>query len=36
MLICHKHVVSDAAAVLQECHMSDVHATSAGSIMPDS
>ena len=29
MLICHKLVVSNAAAVQQACHMSDVHATSA-------
>ena len=34
MLICHKLVVWNAAAVLQVCHMSDVHATSAVSIMP--
>ena len=36
MLICHKLVVSNAAAVLQACHMSDVHATLAVSIMPAS
>ena len=29
MLICHKLVVSYEAAVLQVCHVSDVHATSA-------
>ena len=29
MLICHKLVVSNEAAVLQACHVSDVHATSA-------
>ena len=29
MLICHKLVVSHEAAVLQACHVSDVHATSA-------
>ena len=27
MLICHKRVASNEAAVLQACHMSDVHAT---------
>ena len=27
MLICHKLVVSNEAAVLQACHVSDVHAT---------
>ena len=27
MLICHKRVASNEAAVLQECHVSDVHAT---------
>ena len=26
MLICHKRVASNEAAVLQACHMSDVHA----------
>ena len=36
MLICHKRVVSNAAAVLLACHMSDVHATLAVSIMPAS
>ena len=36
MLICHKLVVWNAAAVLQACHMSDVHATLAVSIMPAS
>ena len=34
MLICHKLVASNGAAVLQACHMSDVHATLAVSIMP--
>ena len=29
MLICHKLVVSNEAAVLQACHVSDVHAISA-------
>ena len=36
MLICHKLVVSNGAAVPQACHMSDVHAISAVSIMPAS
>ena len=27
MLICHKRVASNEAAVLQACHMSDMHAT---------
>ena len=39
MLICHKRVASNEAAVLQACHMSlmsDVHATSAVSIIPAS
>ena len=27
MLICHKRVVSNEVAVLQACHVSDVHAT---------
>ena len=27
MLICHKRVASNEAAVLQACHVSDVHAT---------
>ena len=31
MLICHKLVVSNEAAVLQACHVSDVHATAATS-----
>ena len=34
MLICSKRVASNGAVVLQACHMSDVHATSAVSIMP--
>ena len=34
MLICHKLVVSNEAAVLQACHVSDVHATSAVYAMP--
>ena len=34
MLICHKLVVSNGAAVLQACHMSDVHATLGVSVMP--
>ena len=34
MFICHKLVVSNATAVLQACHMSDVHATLAVSIIP--
>ena len=34
MLICHELVVSNGAAVLQACHMSDVHATLAMSIVP--
>ena len=29
MLICHKRVASNEAAVLQACHMSDMHTTSA-------
>ena len=29
LLICHKLVASNEAAVLQACHMSDVHATAA-------
>ena len=36
MLICHKLGVSNEAAVLQECHMSDVHAALAVCIMPTS
>ena len=41
MLICHKRVASNEAAVLQACHVSDVHgvnnaATSSVSIMPAS
>ena len=36
MLICHKLVVSNEAAVLQACHVSDVHATSAVYAMPAS
>ena len=36
MLICHKLVDSNGALVLQACHMSDVHATLAVSIMPAS
>ena len=36
MLICHKRVASNEAAVLQACHMSDVHAPLAVSIMPAS
>ena len=36
MLICHKLIVSNAPAVLQACHMSDMHATLAVSIMPAS
>ena len=36
MLICHELVVSNEAAVLQACRMSDEHATSAVSIMPAS
>ena len=35
MLICHK-LVLNAVVVLQACHMSDVHATLAVSIMPAS
>ena len=27
MLICHKRVASNEAAVLRACHVSDVHAT---------
>ena len=27
MLICHKRIASNEAAVLQACHVSDVHAT---------
>ena len=34
MLICHKLVVSNEMAVLQACHVSDVHGTSAVSTMP--
>ena len=34
MLICQKLVVSNEAAVLQACHVSDVHATSAVYAMP--
>ena len=34
MLSCHKRVASNEAEVLQACHMSDVHARSALSIMP--
>ena len=34
MLICHKLLVSNAAAKLPACHTSDVHATLAVSIMP--
>ena len=34
MLICHKLVVSNEAVVLQACHVSDVHATSAVYNMP--
>ena len=34
MLFCHKFVVSNAAAVLQACHMLDMPATLAVSIMP--
>ena len=29
MLICHKRVASNEEAVLQACHMSDMHTTSA-------
>ena len=36
MLICHKLVVSNEAAILQACHVSDVHETSAVSTMPAS
>ena len=36
MLIGHKLVVSNEAAVLQACHVSDVHATSAVYAMPAS
>ena len=36
MLIYHKLVVSNAEAVLQAYHMSDVHAKLAVSIMPAS
>ena len=36
MLICHKLVISNGAAVMQACHMSDVHATLSVSIMPAS
>ena len=36
MLICHKLVASNGVEVLQQCHMSDMHATSAVSIMPAS
>ena len=36
MLICRKLVVSNAAAVLQVCHMSDENETLAVSIMPAS
>ena len=36
MLICHKLVASNAVEVLQACHMLDVHATLAVSIMPAS
>ena len=34
MLICHKLIALNWAAVLQACHMSNVHATLAVSIMP--
>ena len=34
MVICHKLVASNGAEALQACHMSDVHAASAVSIMP--
>ena len=36
MLICHKLGVTNEAAVLQACHMSDVNAALAVSIMPAS
>ena len=36
MLICHKLVASNGVEVLQACHMSDVHATLAVSILPAS
>ena len=36
MLICHKLVASNGAALLQACQMSDWHATLAVSIMPAS
>ena len=36
MLICRKLVVSNEAAVLQACHVSDMHETSAVSTMPAS
>ena len=36
MLICHKLLVSNEVAVLQACHVSDVHATSAVYTMPAS
>ena len=36
MLICHKLGVSNESAVLQACHMSDVHAALAVCIMPAS
>ena len=36
MLICHKLGVSNEAALLQACHMSDVHAALAVCIMPAS
>ena len=36
MLICHKLVVSNEVEVLQACHVSDVHATSAVYAMPAS
>ena len=38
MLICHKLVISNEAAGLQACHMSDAHATGSnlGSVCHDS
>ena len=36
MLICHQLLDSNGAAVLQACHMSDMHATLAVTIMPAS
>ena len=36
MLICHKLLASNGAAVLQACHMSDMHATLAVTIIPAS